>query len=82
VTSPSGSESRDVATWIAVVVLLVLVGSLLGLMALVTPHLLGVVLVIAGFVGFGALHYVVWGWWLRKSLMEAEPEEETSEREA
>jgi hypothetical protein len=52
-------------------------------MALVTPHLLGVVLVIGGFAGFGALHYVLWGWWLRKTLTDAEPEEDvSSEQEA
>jgi hypothetical protein len=37
-------------------------------MALVTPHLLGIALVIAGFVGFGSLHYLIWGWWLGRHL--------------
>ena len=41
---------------------------LLGLMALVVPHLLGVFLVIGGLLVFGTGHYVVWGWWLPRYL--------------
>ncbi len=62
-------ESREFGTWIAVAVLTLLGGLLLGLMAMVAPHLLGVVLVIGGFVGFGAVHYLLWGWWLQKTLI-------------
>lgn len=76
-------ESKDAGTWIALAVLVVIGGSLLGLMALVAPHILGVVLVIVGFISFGALHYVLWGWWLRKTLTDAEPEDDfSSERGA
>ena len=41
---------------------------LLGLMALVMPHLLGVVLVVGGMLLFGSAHYVLWGWWLPRFL--------------
>lgn len=83
VADVSGSdETKDAGTWIALAVLFVLGGGLLGLMALVAPHILGVVLVVGGFLSFGALHYVLWGWWLRKMLMDAEPEDEPSERGA
>ena len=65
----AADESRDIGTWIAVATLTLLGGLLLGLMAMVAPHLLGVVLVIGGFLGFGALHYLLWGWWMQKMLM-------------
>lgn len=83
VVDAAGSDgTKDAGTWIALGVLFVIGGSLLGLMALVTPHLLGVVLVVGGFIGFGALHYVLWGWWLRKTLIDAESEDDSAERGA
>lgn len=70
------SESRDVGTWVAVFGLAILAMCLLGLMAMVAPHLLGVFGIVAGFLGFGALHYVVWGWWLGPLMKERPPEEQ------
>lgn len=76
------SDNRDAATWGVLFGLLVLAVSLLGLMALVAPQVFGVVLVIAGFVSFGALHYLVWGWWLRPKLSEHddEPDQDSGRR--
>lgn len=64
------SDARDAATWGVLFGLLVLAGGLLGLMAMVAPHVFGIVLVVVGFLGFGALHYLIWGWWLRIKLTE------------
>lgn len=71
-----GSESRDVGTWIALFGLAVVAVCLLGLMAMVAPHLLGVFAILAGFLGFGALHYVLWGWWLGPMMKERPPEDQ------
>lgn len=68
-------ESRDLGTWIALFGLAVIALCLLGLMAMVAPHLLGVIVILAGFLGFGALHYVLWGWWLGPLMKEHPPEE-------
>jgi len=64
----ASTESREAGTWGALVALLVVSFGLLGLIALVTPHLLGVVLVVGGLGGFVVMHYVLWGWWLGQSL--------------
>lgn len=71
----SSSDARDAATWGVLFGLLGVAVGLLGLMALVAPQVFGVVLVIAGFVSFGALHYLLWGWWLRPRLMERDDAE-------
>ena len=57
-------RSRDAATAIALLGLVVLGAALLGLMALVLPQLLGIVIVVLIFAVPAAFHYVVWGWWL------------------
>ena len=62
------SEPRDGGTLLVLFGLLVLGGGLLGLMAMVAPQLLGVILIVGGFLGFGALHYLIWGWWLGPHL--------------
>ena len=59
---------RDAGTWGALFGLGFVVIGLLGLVAMVVPHLLRITLVVAGFVGFGALHYLIWGWWLGQTL--------------
>lgn len=69
------SDPRDAATFTVLIGLLVLAGGLLGLMAMVAPHVLGVVLIVGGFVGFGAVHYLVWGWWLGPHLAKGEDAE-------
>lgn len=69
------SESRDIGTWLAIFGLLVLAACLLGLMAMVAPHLLGIVLILAAFVSFGALHYLIWGWWLGSALSAPPPDD-------
>ena len=65
---PQSPAERDAGTWGALFGLAVVVVGLLGLIALVTPHLLGIALVIAGLISFGSLHYLIWGWWLGRHL--------------
>lgn len=72
----STSETRDLATWGALLGLSVMAICLLGLMAMVAPHVFGIALILFGFLGFGALHYLLWGWWLRPTLTTAKEEEE------
>lgn len=63
-------EVRETATWVALIGLIVIAVSLIGLMAMVAPHVLGIVLILGGFLGFGAFHYLVWGWWLGPTITE------------
>ncbi|MFO0918490.1 MAG: hypothetical protein U0872_09270 [Planctomycetaceae bacterium] len=70
---------QDAGTWAAVFALAVVGLGLLGLAALVTPHLLGIMLVVGGFVGFGAFHYLVWGWWLGRRFSDEAASAKTEE---
>ena len=65
-------------TWGVLFGLLIIAGGLLGLIAMVAPHVLGIVLVFAGFLLFGSLHYLIWGWWMRPLLEEQEAFERQS----
>jgi hypothetical protein len=42
---------------------------LLGLTALVLPQAFGFLAVIVGFFAFGAINYLIWGWWLQPARM-------------
>lgn len=75
----SAPEARDAGTWAALFGLVVVAVALLGLMAMVAPHLLGIVLILLGFLGFGAFHYLVWGWWLGATL--SKPDSQPDEAE-
>jgi hypothetical protein len=66
-------ESRNTGTFAALLGLVVVSLFLLGIAALVVPQILGVVAVIALFLGIIPLHYVVWGWWLPKVLRDDDP---------
>lgn len=49
---------------LALLALLAVGGGLVGLTALVMPAALGFVAVVFGFFCFGAIHYLLWGWWM------------------
>ena len=76
----SKSEA-DQRTYIALVAIIVIAHSLLGVMALVLPQLFGVVLVVGGIGWFAAMHYVVWGWWLGGYLRRLEEKKESEDRD-
>lgn len=62
-------------TALALLALLAVTGGLVGLGALVMPQVFALPAVVFGFVCFGALHYLLWGWWL-KALPPAEEDDE------
>lgn len=61
-------QQANVATFAALLGLLLLASALMGLVALVLPQVQGLLLVVFGGIGFFAFHYVVWGWWLPKVM--------------
>jgi len=69
-------SGRDLATFSALLGLLLLGGLLIFLSALVVPQILGIVLVVVGFSGMLIFHYLVWGWWLSRMLPPKEEEDE------
>lgn len=75
---PAVAMRANLATMIALFGLLAIAAGLLGLMALVLPHLLGIVVVVFTlFAGPIALHYLVWGWWLSQ-LKDENPDDDES----
>jgi hypothetical protein len=52
-------------TILALLGLLAIAAGFLGLTALVLPQAFGLLAVVLGFFAFGAIHYLLWGWWLR-----------------
>lgn len=70
------SNPSNAGTWIALFGLLLIAGALLGLAALVMPHLLGLIAVVGGFVFLTAFHYLVWGWWMSQ-MKDRTPEDDS-----
>jgi hypothetical protein len=52
-------------TILALLGLLAAAGGLLGLTALVIPQALGLIAVVVGLFAYIAIHYLLWGWWMR-----------------
>jgi hypothetical protein len=63
---------NNAPTILALLGLLAVGAGLLGLTALVLPQIFGLLAVILGFFAFGAIHYLLWGWWLRPVPVEEE----------
>jgi len=64
---------RNEGTWIALIFCIGIATGILALISLVLPDIFGVVLVLAAFGGFVALHYFTWGRWLMlKAAREAD----------
>jgi hypothetical protein len=61
----SGPAQSNAPTILALLGLLAIGAGLLGLIALVLPQVFGLLAVVLGFFAFGAIHYLLWGWWLR-----------------
>jgi hypothetical protein len=61
----SGPASSNGPTVLALLALLAIGAGLLGLTALVLPQAFGFLAVIVGFFAFGAINYLIWGWWLQ-----------------
>ncbi len=58
------TRKRNLATYTALLGLMLMALGLLALSAMVLPQILGIVAVISGFVVFVAFHYLVWGHWM------------------
>lgn len=69
-----GTEPSNVPTVLALLGLLAVAAGLLGLSALVLPQVFGLLAVVLGFFAFGAIHYLLWGWWMRPISAEDEVE--------
>ena len=61
---PSGSGNAG--TLIALLGIIAIALGLLALIAMIMPGAFGFLAVLFGIFLFGALHYVLWGWWLAK----------------
>jgi hypothetical protein len=61
-------------TLLALLGLLAIAGGFLGLVALVLPQIFGLLAVVLGFFAFGAIHYLLWGWWLRPIPIKDDPD--------
>jgi hypothetical protein len=68
----SGPAQSNAPTILALLGLLAIGAGLLGLIALVLPQVFGLLAVVLGFFAFGAIHYLLWGWWLRPVPIEDE----------
>jgi hypothetical protein len=66
-------QQNNAPTILALLGLLAIAGLLLGLVALVLPQIFGLLAVVLGFFAFGAIHYLLWGWWLRPIPIEDDP---------
>ena len=66
---------RDTATLLGLVFLIVASLSFILFTAIVLPAFLGVVAVVMGLLAFGALHYLLWGFWLDGGVS-AHPEDQ------
>jgi hypothetical protein len=75
-TSPADDDGRNAGTFGALLGLMALGWMLLGLVAMVLPQVLGLVIVLGGFLGIVSLHYVLWGCWLSKLLIEEQRRDE------
>jgi len=75
--SEKAKREADQRTFAALLMVFVVSNSLLGVMALVLPQLLGVLLVVGGIGWFAVMHYVLWGWWLSGYLRRVERDEES-----
>jgi len=58
-------QASGAGTAIALLGLLIATGLLIGLGTMVMPQVFGLIGVVFGFICFGCLHYLLWGWWLR-----------------
>ena len=56
--------NRNTGTLLALFGLLAIALGLIALCAMVLPQIAGFVAVVLGVFCFGALHYLLWGWWM------------------
>ena len=62
-------------TALALMGLIAVGGVLIGLGTMVMPQVFGILAVVFGFFCFGAIHYVLWGWWIKNMPPDEDDEE-------
>lgn len=72
--SQKNSEA-NIGTALALMFVMLCVMGLLALGAMAELPVMGLLLVLAGFIFLGLFHYVVWGYWLGRLLPPLPPEE-------
>ncbi len=75
-------SSNNAPTILALIGLLGVAAGLLGLSVLVLPQMFGLVAVVAGFFAFGAIHYLLWGWWMQPVAMEDDATSQSRQEES
>jgi hypothetical protein len=70
----SGPAQSNAPTILALLGLLAVGAGLLGLVALVLPQVFGLLAVVLGFFAFGAIHYLLWGWWMHPLPIKDDPD--------
>lgn len=65
----------NTGTALALIALLTVTGGLIGLGTLVMPQVFALPAVVFGFICFGAIHYLLWGWWFRMLPTEDDEDE-------
>ena len=58
-------KPSDGGTALALLALLTVIGLLIGLGTMVMPQVFAFPAVVFGFIFIGAIHYLLWGWWLK-----------------
>lgn len=73
----SKKEQSNAPTILALLGLLGVAAGLMGISALVLPQIFGLLAVVLGFFAFGAIHYLLWGWWMHPLPVDDESERST-----
>jgi hypothetical protein len=76
----SGPAQSNGPTILALLGLLIVGAGLLGLVALVLPQVFGLLAVVLGFFAFGAIHYLLWGWWMHPLPIKDDPDDDLTNR--
>jgi hypothetical protein len=70
---PDGARRATGSLLPVLIVVGFIVAVVVGLVALTGLAGLYIVLAVSGVLGFAAVHYVLWGWWLTNKLRRDEP---------
>jgi len=73
-------KAQDNGTWLALVVVLFIVGGFIALVSLIMPDFAKLLLVVSGLFFFIAFHYFTWGRWLTAKVERMKLEEEREQQ--
>ncbi|WP_437226607.1 hypothetical protein SH661x_004673 [Planctomicrobium sp. SH661] len=72
------ARQRNGGTWLAMILVVSVIGGILALISMVMPDIFGLLTVLSAFGGFVTLHYFTWGRWLTR--ISQPPAESTESR--